>query len=137
LGTTTVFDLTFECDGLPCAGCRYDVELADAKIGELRFVEFKSYALDSIPNIPLPQFKNYLASVNSISEFKYVFNKLDTPNVADIKTKFKQVFNKDPGGIFDAMSDELKDSLKIRNVAQLQVLIDNPASSLYTFIEVK
>lgn len=136
-GDIKSFDLTFEGDGLPCAGCRYDVELEVAKAGDLRFVEFKSYALDSIPKIPLPQFKNYLSSAKSISEFKYVFNKLDTPNVADVKSKFQQVFNKDPEGIFDAMSDELKDSLKIRNVAQLQVLIDNPASSLYTFIEVK
>lgn len=136
-GTIKSFDLTFEGDGLPCAGCRFDVELADAKFAELRFIEFKSYALDSIPNIPLPQFKNYLASVNSISEFKYVFNKLDTPNVADIKTKFKQVFNKDPEGIFNTMSLDLKNELNIKDVDELIELVNDTSSELYDFIEVK
>jgi len=137
LGTTTVFDLTFEGDGLPCAGCRYDVELEVAKAGDLRFVEFKSYALNSIPNIPLPQFKNYLASVNSISEFKYVFNKLDTPNVADVKSKFKQVFNKDPEGVFASMKPELRESLGVEDLGQFKELINDLDSELYSFIEVK
>lgn len=29
MGTTTVFDLTFEGDGLPCARCRFDIDSAD------------------------------------------------------------------------------------------------------------
>ena len=133
LGTTTAFDLTFEGDGLPCAGCRFDIELN----GKVKYVEFKSYALNSIPNIPLPQFKNYLASVNSISEFNYVFNKLDTPNVADVKSKFKQVFNKDPEGVFASMKPELRESLGVEDLGQFKELINDLDSELYSFIEVK
>ena len=113
------------------------MELEVAKAGDLRFVEFKSYALDSIPKIPLPQFKNYLATAKSISEFKYVFNKLDTPNVADVKSKFKQVFNQEPEGIYEAMSPELRASLGVKNLSQFKELINDLDSELYNFIEVK
>ena len=64
-GDIKAFDLTFEGDGLPCVGCRFDIELN----GKVKYVEFKSYALDSIPKIPLPQFKNSFTAIQKLSGY--------------------------------------------------------------------
>ncbi len=139
MGTTTVFDLTFEGDGLPCAGCRFDLELdKDISEGGVRFVEFKSYKLTSIEKyLSVKQLKAYFESSSSIGEMKYVFNKLETPDVTAVKAEFKKVFEKTPEEIFTIMKKPLRDSLGIEDVEDLKDLIGNPNSKLYDFIEVK
>jgi len=85
-------DMTFEIDGGPCTNCRLDLELDPSKSGGVVYVEFKSYKLDSIPHLPVNQLKTYFSAVDSITEMKYVFNKLDTPNLNDVKKKMQNVF---------------------------------------------
>ena len=78
----------------------------------MRYVEFKSYKPTIIEKyLSLKQFKADLQSSSSIGEMKYVFNKLETPDVAAVKTELKKVFEKDPESFFNAMSDDMKDNL--------------------------
>ena len=65
------FDMEFEAEGLACERCKFDLQL-NAVPPALRLIEFKSYADPS--QIPLPQFLNYMGSINNLSEMKYIFN---------------------------------------------------------------
>lgn len=69
-GKVSKFDMEFEGEGLPCIKCKFDVQLTDGNKPKL--IEYKSY-LDA-SKIQLPQFLNYIASVNDLAEMKYVFN---------------------------------------------------------------
>jgi len=72
---------------------------------------------------------------------KYVFNKLDTPNISDIKKQMQKVFEKNSDEIFDAMHPELKKSLGIDDLidgkSKFDELAANINSELYKFIEIK
>lgn len=131
-------DMTIDEAGVVCKTCRFDLGLDPLESGGVRYVEFKNYKLTSIKDyLSVNQLQTYLSSSGSISEMKYVFNKLETPDLAAVKAEFKKVFEKDPEGIFNAMSDELKEDLGVTTVAQFNKLVEDPASKLYAFIEVK
>jgi hypothetical protein len=132
-------DMTIDEDGVSCDTCRFDLELdKDISDGGVRFVEFKSYKLTSIEKyLSVKQLKAYLESSSSIGEMKYVFNKLETPDVTAVKTEFKKVFEKDPKGTFEIMGEGMRTSLGVEDFDQFEALIKNTDSALYSFIEVK
>ena len=68
-----VLDAKFGGKGLPCAGCRFDVELKTINVGDLKYIEYKS--LQDASKITLDQFKNYLKSITNLNELNYVFSK--------------------------------------------------------------
>ena len=101
-------------------------------------MEFKNYKLTSINEyLSVDQLQTYLKSSSSIGEMKYVFNKLETPDVTAVKTEFKKVFEKDPDGFYKAMNPDLRDALGINNADELIALVKDTSSELYDFIEVK
>ncbi|WP_221391418.1 hypothetical protein [Dyadobacter sp. NIV53] len=115
-GKVGKFDMEFEGEGLPCNKCKFDVQLAEGS--KPRLIEYKSYSDAS--QIQLPQFLNYIASVNNLSEMKYVFNaaKLTTEQAKEgMKVFMNNSSNKQ--AIFDAMKAELRQSLAIRNIGDL------------------
>ena len=65
-------DMEFDGEDLPCVNCKFDVELYSGSSGSLKYIEYKSY-LDA-SKISKPQFLNYLSSIRSLDELKYVFN---------------------------------------------------------------
>lgn len=77
-GSVQKVDYVFEPEvegGLPCTNCRFDVQmkLPDPKPSNwVKYYEYKSYL--EAKNIGLDQFKNYLATVDNLSELRYIFN---------------------------------------------------------------
>lgn len=90
----------------------------------------------------------YFRAVNSIDELKYVFNKLKTADVGEVKKQVQAVFSGNAKLLFEANPDLFK-SLKsedgapliIQTWQQLEGLAkSNPEfykSSLFDFIEIK
>lgn len=105
-------------------------------------MEFKSYKPTIIEKyLSLKQLKADLQSSSSIGEMKYVFNKLETPDVAAVKTEFKKVFEKDLKGFLDSLSEGIKPQLDLdgspAGLAKFKEMIKNPSSDLYEFIGVE
>ena len=142
-GKVGKFDMEFEGEGLPCNKCKFDVERVPTADDLVRLVEYKSY-LDA-SKIQLPQFLNYIASVNNLSEMKYIFNaaKLSTEQAKEgmnlfLKTNAEDIFNVGfSKGLFKGIV--LKDGTRIDigTWQQLKGLCDNPEfskSTLFDFI---
>ncbi len=89
-GKVNKIDMEFEGEGLPCGGCRFDVEMIQSSVGDLKLIEYKSY--QNASNVPLPQFKNYMASISRISELKYIFNEAKISTI-DAKTGIRSFIN--------------------------------------------
>lgn len=68
---------------------------------------------------------------------KYVFNKLDTPNLSDVKKKMQKVFQNNADEIFKSMNPNMKNSLQVTSTDDLLDLIDNVNSPLYYFIGIQ
>lgn len=83
------FDYEFEGDGILCTKCRFDLELDDPLI---KLIEHKSWKLEFIDKISTKQLTEYFNNVEKLSEMRYVFNKLKTPDVAAVREKFKEIF---------------------------------------------
>lgn len=121
---------------------RLDLELDPLESRGVRFVEFKSYKLTSIEKyLSVKQLKAYFESSSSIGEMKYVFNKLETPNVAAVKAEFQKIFEKDPKEFFDSLNEGIKTQLDLDSspigLAKFKEMIKNPNSELYEFIGVE
>ncbi|WP_428665470.1 fibronectin type III domain-containing protein [Runella sp.] len=129
-GSVQKVDYVFEPEvegGLPCTNCRFDVQMKRPDITPqnwVKYYEYKSYL--KAENISLDQFKNYLATIDNLSELRYIFNvkKLTTEQAKQgMKTfliknadkiikpvseggigeaKFKQLFGTDDSDIFKA-----------------------------------
>jgi hypothetical protein len=134
------FDLKFDSGDLECKNCRFDVEMNSSTP---RFYEYKSYKDAS--QISIDQFKNYIGSIASLSELKYVFNSIKlTPAQAKegmktlLKSNAEEIFTiGNPKGFFKDI--KLKDGTKITisSWEQLKGLCDNvdfSESSLFDFV---
>ncbi|MFS4491326.1 hypothetical protein [Maribacter sp. 2308TA10-17] len=126
-------DAKFEGEGLPCEGCRFDVELIPTSSKPLKLLEYKSYLNAS--KIPLPQFKNYLNDVTNLNQFNYIFNKSKL-NLADAQDGLENFLNKNAidlfktpanGGIGLAKMKQLFefDNFVFDNVAEFKNLLSN------------
>lgn len=77
-GSVQKVDYVFEPEvdgGLPCTNCRFDVQMIKPAVPPanwVKYYEYKSYL--KAENIGLEQFKNYLATVDNLSELRYIFN---------------------------------------------------------------
>ena len=78
-GSVQKVDYVFEPEvegGLPCTNCRFDVQMVKPSTPPpanwVKYYEYKSYL--KAENISLDQFKNYLATVDNLSELRYIFN---------------------------------------------------------------
>ena len=77
-GSVQKVDYVFEPEvegGLPCTNCRFDVQMVKPTIPPsdwVKYYEYKSYL--EAKNIGLDQFKNYLATIDNLSELRYIFN---------------------------------------------------------------
>jgi len=137
-GRISKFDYEFDGDGVVCTKCRFDVELNS---GSPRLIEYKSWSLDNIPNISGRQLTEYFRSANSIGDFKYVFNKLKTPDISAVKQQMMKVLSDNMDDIFEAMPPTFRENLLgIVNRDRLDLfegLVNDTKSNLYNFIEVK
>lgn len=144
-GKIKKFDYEFVGDGVACTKCRFDVELTS---GSPRLIEYKSWSLENIPNISAKQLEEYFRSATSIEDIKYVFNKLKTPSVGDVKSQFQVIIGGNAKTLFESNSNLFKDikmldgsTLNIVSWQQLEGLAKNNPdfykSSLFEFIEVK
>jgi len=129
-------DAKFEGEGLPCEGCRFDVELfPNPPVSILKLIEYKSY-LDA-SKIPLKQFKNYLNDVASLDEFKYIFSldKLDLPGAQNgmknfLNNKADELFKTEAqGGLGIVKMRELFNipGININNANHFKTLLTNNA----------
>jgi hypothetical protein len=107
------FDMKFEDEGMPCQNCRFDVETTD---GSPKFYEFKSYS--DAARIPVPQFLNYLASITSFDQLKYVFN-LKKLTKSQAISGMKEFLKANAGDVFTNMKPELRASLGIDELSDL------------------
>lgn len=136
------FDMEFEGEGLPCTKCKFDVQLTEGN--KPRLIEYKSY-LDA-SKIQLPQFLNYIASVNDLSEMKYVFNaaKLSTEQ-AKVGMRMFMSINKNKQDIFSTIwsNEGLKNSIFPSITDQNQAytkfgdMLNDNDSPIFNFIESK
>lgn len=144
-GKVKKIDYEFDGDGVVCTKCRFDVELSS---GTPKLIEYKSWSLENIPNISSKQLTEYFRSATSTGDIKYVFNKLKTPSVADVKSQFQVIIGNNAKTLFEANSNLFKgikmpdgSTLNISSWQQLEGLAKgNPdfyKSSLFDFIEVK
>jgi len=130
--------MKFATDGIECANCRFDVELVQKQAGDLRFLEYKSYADAS--GIQLSQFKSYLQSINSLDELNYVFN-ASKLSLSEAKAGMKSFFTKGNStqDIFQTMSNNLKENILGAGNAQrfdlFQNVVNNTNSTFYKFIK--
>ena len=81
-----VFEPEINGGGLPCTNCRFDVQMKDIippPPGWVKYYEYKSYL--KVQNIDINQFKNYISTIGSMDELKYIFNakKLTTAQAKD------------------------------------------------------
>ena len=125
--------------------CRFDVELTS---GTPKLIEYKSWSLENIPNISSKQLTEYFRSATSIGDIKYVFNKLKTSSIGDVKSQFQLIIGNNAKVLFEANPDlfkTIKNSdgtpLIIQNWKQLEGFAKgNPnfyEFSLFDFIVVK
>ncbi len=135
-GKVKKFDYEFNGDGVVCTKCRFDVEL-DASAGDLKLIEYKSWSLENIPNLSARQMTEYFRGIDNISEMKYVFNKLKTPDLGAIKTQMKSVFSGNAPDIFQSMKTTLKSDLGADNLPDFLDLVNDTNSKLYNFIDIK
>jgi hypothetical protein len=133
-GSIKKFDYEFDGDGVECKRCRFDVELTS---GKPRLIEYKSWSLENIPNLSKKQLIEYFRDIGDISEVKYIFNKLKTPDLSKIRIQMKVVLVKNSDDLFDAMSTDLRKNLRIDDIYDLEDLIQNTNSDLYKFIDIK
>lgn len=144
-GSVKKFDYEFDGDGVACTKCRFDVELTS---GTPKLIEYKSWSLENIPNISSKQLTEYFRSATSIGDIKYVFNKLKTSSIGDVKSQFQLIIGNNAKVLFEANPDlfkTIKNSdgtpLIIQNWKQLEGFAKgNPnfyECSLFDFIVVK
>ena len=80
-------------------------------------------------------------AAESIAEMKYVFNKLDTPNLSDVKKKMQKVFQNNADEIFKSMTTEMRRSLGADDLldgkSEFDKLVNDINSDLYKFIEIQ
>ncbi|HEY8402291.1 MAG TPA: hypothetical protein VIK89_13575 [Cytophagaceae bacterium] len=144
-GKVKKFDYEFDGDGVVCTKCRFDVELSS---GTPKLIEYKSWSLENILNISSKQLTEYFRSATSIGDIKYVFNKLKTPLVADVKSQFQVIIGNNAKTFFEANPQLFKTitnpdgtPLIIQNWQQLEGFAKNNPdfykSSLFDFIEIK
>lgn len=139
------FDYEFDGDGVACTKCRFDIELSS---GSPRLIEYKSWSLENIKNISLKQLLEYFRSASSIEDFKYIFNKLKTPSVAEVKSQFQVIIGDNAKSLFEAnpaLFKSIKNNdgypITIQNWQQLEGLAKNNPdfykSTLFEFIGIK
>ncbi|MEZ4949833.1 MAG: hypothetical protein R2879_00705 [Saprospiraceae bacterium] len=138
-------DAEFDAPGVTCTNCRLDLEFnIDSKP---RFIEYKSFSLNSISGIATKQFKSYLTSITSLDELQYVFNKAKIPE-SDLplaKEKFRQLMAQNDPGTFYSSNPSLFEGKRfggvlIDNENDFVDFINNPASvnsGFFDFIKVK
>lgn len=78
----------------------------------------------------------YFRVIDNISEMKYVFNKLKTPELGAVKTQMKSVLSSNADDVYKGMRETLKDNLDVEEFSDFIGLIDNPNSPLYDFISI-
>ncbi|MBB6461896.1 hypothetical protein [Flammeovirga kamogawensis] len=134
-GKVKKFDYEFDGDGIVCTKCRFDLEL-DASPGDLKLIEYKSWSLENIPKISGRQMTEYYRGIDKISEMKYVFNKLKTPDLGAVKTQMKSVLSSNADDVYKGMIESLKENLDVEEFSDFVGLIDNTNSQLYDFISI-
>lgn len=138
-------DAEFDAPGVECTACRLDLEFKPGS--KPRFIEYKSYLLNSISGISPKQFKEYLTSINSLDEMQYVFSKAKIPesNLPLAKENFRQfMVQSDPLTFFNANPSlfigKTFGNFKIKNANDFNNFISNSASvssGFFDFITVK
>ena len=145
------FDARFESKEIDCSNCRFDIELFQKNVGDLKYLEYKSYIDAS--KISLNQFQSYLQSVNTLGELRYVF---DISKISASKTKggIKKFFTNNEDEIFKTIwkNKNLRDNLfntsnYPKNISQNKLkelmkedfhqLISKQESQLYKIIKVE
>ena len=135
-GSIKKFD--YEFDGDACTKCRFDVELNS---GTPKLIEYKSWSLENIPNLSSRQMTEYFRSATSLSDIKYVFNNLKTPDVSAIKGKFKEIFENraKTTALFNSLGESKFQQLFGVNIDDfiddVVPVLDGP-NSIYRFISV-
>ena len=66
----------------------------------------------------------YFRNISNINEFKYVFNKLKTPNVNSIKDQMKVIFSNNADNIYDALKISMRENLGIEEFSDFLDLIE-------------
>jgi hypothetical protein len=137
-GKIKKFDYEFEAEGVVCTKCRFDVEMAN---GTPKLIEYKSWSLDNVQNISQKQLIEYFRSSASITDIRYVFNKLKTPDIGLVKDQMKVVLSKDVDKLFEAMPVNFRETLlgagKADRLDLFEDLINDTSSKLYDFIDIK
>lgn len=146
-GTVESIDMRFTntCD----TNCRFDVKLKDGT-----YIEYKNVNLDGVGRVTGNQLSTYFGNIESIDQLNYTFNEkkiLSDPNFPagdDVKVVLAermQIRFNDPRVQEDIFNNikrkpELLNSLGMDPInptlAELQNLINEPRSVLYSFINV-
>lgn len=110
-----------------CVNCRFDVKFTNEALSNTipKFAEFKSYNSNTWANIKnspkfIRQFKRYLQDpdVSNLNNLQYIVNTSKAP-LSEIKTAFKEMMTSKKDDIFEAMNDNLKNSLSIEFVSDI------------------
>jgi len=145
------FDARFESKEIDCSNCRFDIELFQKNVGDLKYLEYKSYIDAS--KISLNQFQSYLQSVNTLGELRYVFD-ISKISASKIKGGIKKFFTNNEDEIFKTIwkNKNLRDNLfntsnYPKNISQNKLkelmkedfhqLISKQESQLYKIIKVE
>ncbi|AYB29381.1 hypothetical protein [Chryseolinea soli] len=138
-GKIKKFDYEFDGNEVACVKCRFDVELSPGNTPKL--IEYKSWSLENIPNLSIRQLTEYFRSANTITDIKYVFNKLKTSDISAIKSQMKNLLSDNLDDIFEAMPSSLRENLLgAGNDDRLDLfedLVSDTGSKFYDFIEIK
>ena len=103
-------DMEFDGEDLPCVNCKFDVELNPTDNSALHYLEYKSY-LDA-RKISKPQFLNYMGSISSLDELKYIFNS-NKLGLDEIKTGLKSFIKEHELDIIENMKAGVKRELNL------------------------
>lgn len=131
------FDYEFAGDGVVCTRCKFDVELHPNSQTSLRFLEYKSWSLDNIKNIKKRQLVEYFRAIDDISEMRYIFNELKTPDIVKVRIEVAKLLYLHANDVYGAMSSSLKGNLGINSLNQFKGLITNGDQTLFSFVKIK
>lgn len=86
-----------------CTNCLFDIELTNGKK-----LELKSYSESTIGNIANStkfknQFRAYLAFVDNMDGFEYIFNGRKTTDLSNIKQNFQSLFTNEANNLFNTL----------------------------------